>query len=53
MRIALLLALSLSLAACGPEPVVILDPDCVAKTFPDYFSVLARLVQPQEKSAHG
>jgi len=47
------MAMAFSLAACGPEPVVILDPDCVAKTYPDYFMELARLVQPPEKGAHG
>ncbi len=47
------MAMAFSLAACGPEPVVILDPDCVAKTYPDYFTELARLVQPPEKGAHG
>ena len=29
-----------SLAALGGVPVTINDPDCVAKTFPEYFSVL-------------
>ena len=51
MRIGLVLtalgALSVSLAACGAEPVVILDPGCVAKTFPDYFQVLAGLTVPR------
>ena len=47
------MAMAFSLAACGPEPVVILDPDCVAKTFPDYFAVLSGLVQPPEGSVHG
>lgn len=39
------MAMAFSLAACGPEPVTILDPGCVAKTFPDYFAVLASLVE--------
>jgi len=26
-------------------PVRINDPDCVAKTYPEYFAALARLVQ--------
>ena len=41
------MAMAFSLAACGPEPVVILDPGCVAKTFPDYFQVLAGLSVPR------
>ncbi|MFA5489808.1 MAG: 3-phosphoshikimate 1-carboxyvinyltransferase [Candidimonas sp.] len=39
------MAMCFSLAAFGPAPVTILDPDCVAKTFPDYFSVFHGLVQ--------
>jgi 3-phosphoshikimate 1-carboxyvinyltransferase len=31
------MAMSFSLAALGGVPVTINDPDCVAKTFPDYF----------------
>jgi 3-phosphoshikimate 1-carboxyvinyltransferase len=34
------MAMSFSLAALGGVPVRINDPQCVAKTFPDYFSVL-------------
>jgi 3-phosphoshikimate 1-carboxyvinyltransferase len=37
------MAMCFSLAACGGVPVVINDPKCVRKTFPDYFSVLERL----------
>ena len=33
------IAMCFSLAALGGVPVTILDPDCVAKTFPDYFDV--------------
>ena len=33
------IAMCFSLAALGGVPVTIRDPDCVAKTFPDYFSV--------------
>ncbi len=33
------MAMCFSLAALGGVPVTIRDPDCVAKTFPDYFSV--------------
>ncbi len=39
------MAMAFSLAACGAEPVAIEDPGCVAKTFPDYFQVLAGLVE--------
>jgi 3-phosphoshikimate 1-carboxyvinyltransferase len=35
------MAMCFSLAALGGVAVRINDPDCVAKTFPDYFSVLA------------
>ena len=41
------MAMAFSLAACGGEPITILDPGCVAKTFPDYFDQLARLTRPQ------
>ena len=34
------MAMCFSLAALGGVPVTINDPDCVAKTFPEYFSVL-------------
>ena len=40
------MAMCFSLAAFGPASVRILDPDCVAKTFPGYFSVYAGLVTP-------
>jgi 3-phosphoshikimate 1-carboxyvinyltransferase len=39
------MAMSLSLAALGGVAVRINDPDCVAKTFPDYFRVFASIVQ--------
>jgi len=35
------MAMCFSLAAFGPLPVRINDPGCVAKTFPEYFSVVA------------
>jgi 3-phosphoshikimate 1-carboxyvinyltransferase len=38
------MAMSFSLAALGGVPVRINDPQCVAKTFPDYFSVLGSIV---------
>ena len=34
------MAMAFSLAACGSEPITILDPGCVSKTFPNYFEVL-------------
>ncbi len=34
------MAMAFSLAACGNSPVTINNPDCVSKTFPDYFEVL-------------
>jgi 3-phosphoshikimate 1-carboxyvinyltransferase len=35
------MAMSFSLAALGGIRVRIEDPDCVAKTFPEYFGALA------------
>jgi len=37
------MAMCFSLAALGGVPVTILDPDCVAKTFPEYFTVFASI----------
>ena len=37
------MAMAFSLAACGNSPVTINNPDCVSKTFPDYFEVLSGL----------
>jgi 3-phosphoshikimate 1-carboxyvinyltransferase len=37
------MAMAFSLAACGGEPVIIENPACVAKTFPEYFDELERL----------
>jgi len=37
------MAMCFSLAALGGVPVRINDPECVAKTFPDYFQVLATI----------
>ena len=37
------MAMCFSLAALGGVPVTIDDPDCVAKTFPDYFKVFSSL----------
>lgn len=39
------IAMCFSLASFGPVAVTILDPACVSKTFPDYFSVFEHLVQ--------
>ena len=38
------MAMSFSLVAVGGVPVRIKDPQCVAKTFPDYFKALASLL---------
>jgi 3-phosphoshikimate 1-carboxyvinyltransferase len=35
-----------SLASFGPADVRILDPGCVAKTYPDYFADFARIARP-------
>jgi 3-phosphoshikimate 1-carboxyvinyltransferase len=40
------MAMCFSLAALGDVPVRINDPGCVAKTFPDYFAVLASVSEP-------
>ncbi len=37
------MAMCFSLAAFGPNPLIINDPNCVAKTFPNYFSELAKI----------
>ncbi|MDH3320158.1 MAG: 3-phosphoshikimate 1-carboxyvinyltransferase [Betaproteobacteria bacterium] len=39
------MAMSLSLAALGGVRVRINDPDCVAKTFPEYFEVFAHIAR--------
>jgi 3-phosphoshikimate 1-carboxyvinyltransferase len=39
------IAMCFALAALGGVPVRINDPDCVAKTFPEYFSVLASIAK--------
>lgn len=38
------MAMCFSLISLGGVPVTILDPNCVAKTFPTYFSVFRRVV---------
>ena len=40
------MAMCFSLAACAGRAVRIADPDCVAKTFPDYFQHFERLARP-------
>jgi len=40
------MAMAFSLAACGGAPIVIENPACVAKTFPEYFEELAHLTVP-------
>ena len=40
------IAMCFSLAALGGVPVTINDPDCVAKTFPEYFTVLNSIAKP-------
>ncbi len=37
------IAMSFSLAALGDAPITINNPDCVSKTFPDYFEKLASI----------
>jgi 3-phosphoshikimate 1-carboxyvinyltransferase len=39
------IAMCFSLAALGGVPVTINDPNCVAKTFPEYFAVLAGIAK--------
>ena len=43
------MAMCMSLAAFGPKPQIILDPQCVSKTFPDYFQVFEHLVYGKHK----
>lgn len=38
------MAMCFSLACFGPVPITILDPDCVSKTYPDYFQDFLELV---------
>ena len=39
------MAMCFSLAALGGVPVRINDPDCVRKTFPEYFEALASIAE--------
>ena len=38
------MAMSFSLASLGDAEITILDPDCVSKTFPDYFAQFSEIV---------
>ena len=40
------MAMCFSLISLGGVPVTITDPDCVAKTYPDYFAEFARIAAP-------
>jgi 3-phosphoshikimate 1-carboxyvinyltransferase len=40
------MAMCFSLAVFGGVPVTINDPQCVNKTFPEYFTEFARIVAP-------
>ena len=39
------MAMSFSLAALGDAPITINNPECVSKTFPDYFEQLASIAE--------
>jgi 3-phosphoshikimate 1-carboxyvinyltransferase len=39
------MAMCFSLAAFGPNPILINDPNCVAKTFPHYFAEFAQIAR--------
>ena len=39
------MAMCFSLAALGPSPITINDPDCTSKTFPDYFKLFASITR--------
>ncbi|KAK4538522.1 hypothetical protein CDCA_CDCA18G4547 [Cyanidium caldarium] len=45
------MAMAFSLVACGGVEVVINDPACVRKTFPDYFQVLESVAQYRTKES--
>ncbi len=44
------MAMAFSLAACGGEPIVIENPACVAKTFPEYWDQLRSLTAPAQRA---
>lgn len=39
------MAMAFALAACGTDPITIIDPGCTRKTFPTYFKVLESVVK--------
>jgi 3-phosphoshikimate 1-carboxyvinyltransferase len=39
------IAMCFSLAALSDSPITINDPDCVSKTFPDYFEILGTITK--------
>jgi 3-phosphoshikimate 1-carboxyvinyltransferase len=39
------MAMCFSLAAFGPNPILINDPNCVTKTFPQYFAEFAQIAR--------
>lgn len=39
------MAMAFSLAASADVPIIIKDPSCTRKTFPDYFEVLERVTK--------
>ena len=41
------MAMAFSLAALGTTTITINDPQCVAKTFPDYFELFAQICSPR------
>jgi 3-phosphoshikimate 1-carboxyvinyltransferase len=45
------MAMAFSLAACGGQPIVIENPSCVAKTFPEYFDELTHVTVLQKAGA--
>jgi 3-phosphoshikimate 1-carboxyvinyltransferase len=47
------MAMCFSLAAFGGVEVKIRDPDCVAKTFPDYFATFARIANVEPTYVDG
>jgi 3-phosphoshikimate 1-carboxyvinyltransferase len=47
------IAMCFALAAAGGVPIHVRDPGCVAKTFPNYFSELARLCRPSPPRGEG
>jgi len=40
------IAMGFSLAALGNQPIVINNPECTAKTFPNFFSEFSKITQP-------